>query len=342
MVAMEQRKLISRLRQWTTVRASNIYKSVLGGMGQINQWVLKKRFPYEAGLLNSIRANIELGTGFYDALSVTDGLVMGPWMRRSESMIDDVLHSGDFQLFAHDSLRYAMIVGSSGNCMRSQLDYLMSRLPTETLHWLLREPRIQGIPVNSVRFECSHNNIHHLHHLTLFEDYVNTAISDFNFIAEFGGGYGNMARLVKMMVPDVTYLIVDLPIFLLIQYAYLESVLGTGICNFIVGKNQPLKKAKINLMVCHSSYFVEHVFDMFISTMALSETTRMAQQAVFEAEFFGADYLLVSHQSTSERWKHAESLVKPINQQYEICFHGKLPYFDKDESYLLARKGEKD
>lgn len=316
-------------------------KSVLGALGRINQWVLKKRFPSEAGLLDGIRANIERGTGFYDVLSVADGLVMGPWMRRSESMVDDVLHSGDFQLFSHDSLRYAMIVGDGGTFMRSQLDYLMSRLPTEMLRWLLREPRIQGIPVNSVRFECSHNNIHHLHHITLFEDCLNTAISDLNCIAEFGGGYGNMARLVRMMAPDVTYLIIDLPIFLLIQYAYLETVLGAGICNFIVGKNQSLKEAKINLVVCQSSYSVEHAFDMFISTLALSETTRMAQQAVFEAGFFGADYLLLSHQTTSERWKHAESLVEPINQQYEICFHEKLPYFDKDESYLIARKGEK-
>ena len=315
-------------------------KSVFGLLGSINQWILNKRFPSEAGLMDGIRANIERGTGFYGALSIADGLVMGPWMRRCDSMVGDVLHSGDLQLFQHDSLRYAMIVGDGGKFMNRQLDYLMSRLPTDMLRWLLREPRIQGIPVNSERFECSHNNIHHLHHITLFEDYLNISISDLNYIAEFGGGYGNMARLVRMMVPDVTYLIIDLPIFLLIQYAYLETVLGAGICNFIVRKDQPLKEAKINLMVSQSTYSVDHVFDMFISTLALSESTRMAQQAVFEAGFFGADYLLVSHQARSERWKHAESFVEPINQQYEICFHGKLPYFDKDESYLIARKGE--
>ena len=318
MVAMQLRRLITRLRQW----------------------VLNKRFPSEASLMDGIRANIKRGTEFYDALVIADGLVMGPWMRRSDSMVDDVLHSGDLQLFLHDSLRYAMIVEDSGKFMNRQLDYLMSRLPTHMLRWLLREPRIQGIPVNSERFECSHNNIHHLHHITLFEDYLNTSISNLNCIAEFGGGYGNMARLVRMMVPDVTYLIIDLPIFLLIQYAYLETVLGTGICNFIVRQDQSLKEGKINLMVSQSTYSQDYVFDMFISTLALSESTRMAQQAVFEAGFFGADYLLVSHQTRSERWKHAESFVEPINQQYDICFHGKLPYFDKDESYLIARKDE--
>jgi hypothetical protein len=185
------------------------------------------------------------------------------------------------------------------------------------------------------------DDVLHSGEFSLFEDYLNTAISDLNCVPEFGGGYGNMARLVKMMAPDMTYLIIDLPIFLLIQYAYLETFLGTGICNFIVGNNQPLKEAKINLVVCQSSYSVDHALDMFISTLALSESTRMAQQAVLEAGFFGAEYLLISHQSTSERWKHAESLVDPINKQYEICFHGKLPYFDKDESYLIARKGER-
>jgi len=128
-------------------------KSVLGLAGSINQWVLNKRFPSEASLMDGIRANIKRGTGFYDALTIADGLVMGPWMKRSDSMVEDVLHSGDLQLFSHDSLRYAMMVDDSGKFMNRQLDYLMSCLPTDMLRWLLREPRIQGIPVNSERFE---------------------------------------------------------------------------------------------------------------------------------------------------------------------------------------------
>ena len=38
------------------------------------------------------------------------------------------------------------------------------------------------------------DDVLHSGEFSLFEDYLNTSISDLNCIAEFGGGYGNMAR----------------------------------------------------------------------------------------------------------------------------------------------------
>ena len=337
LVAMQPRRLARRLLQ-TRGTDHSLKSAYQKRWREFINWIGQKRFPPEADLLDSIRQNIERGTRFYKQLSIEGNLVDGPWMRRCKSIADDVLHSKDLRLFKHDSLRYSMIVEVGGSWMHSQLDYLSSQLSDETLGELLREPRIEGIPVNSIRFGCSHNNIHHLHHLVSFEDCSGIKISDLRWIVEFGGGYGNMARLVKMMSPGMTYLIIDLPIFLLIQFAYLETFLGRGICNFVVEADQPLEEFKINLIVGQSNYAIEHEFDLFISTMALSETSPIAQRAVLEARFFGAEHLLISHQSTSERWKYAESFVGPISQQYEIYLQERLSYFDKDEAYLFARK----
>ena len=211
---------------------------------------------------------------------------MGPWMQRVREMTEDVLRSDHPRLLGHESLRYAMILGAGGTWMRRQLPYLESRLSEPALRALLREPRIEGLPVNSLRYKCSHNNIHLLHHLVFFEEHSRSKIADFDHIVEFGAGYGNLARLAKQMAPDATLLLIDLPIFLLIQFAYLESVLGRGTCCFVTSENQPIEKGKINLLNVQSTYSISQKFDLFVSTIALSECTQAAQRAVIEARFF--------------------------------------------------------
>ena len=39
------------------------------------------------------------------------------------------------------------------------------------------------------------NKINHVYHLSILEDYLNIDLSKINYVFEFGGGYGCMARI---------------------------------------------------------------------------------------------------------------------------------------------------
>ena len=71
----------------------------------------------------------------------------------------------------------------------------------------------------------STNTIHHLYHLYKYLSYRNLKISEFKSkrIIEWGGGYGNMAKILIELGITGNYLIVDIPEFITIQYIYLAS-----------------------------------------------------------------------------------------------------------------------
>ena len=70
------------------------------------------------------------------------------------------------------------------------------------------------------------NSTHHLHHLMRFEQGTGRKRASFDSVVEFGGGYGNMARIVQNLGSCETYSIVDLLLFSCIQYVFPSTVAG--------------------------------------------------------------------------------------------------------------------
>lgn len=68
----------------------------------------------------------------------------------------------------------------------------------------------------------SGNRIHHAYHLKKFCDHSKKSLKEFEYIFEFGGGYGLMAKIFKKINKKSTYIIFDTAEVSLIQYYYLE------------------------------------------------------------------------------------------------------------------------
>jgi hypothetical protein len=67
------------------------------------------------------------------------------------------------------------------------------------------------------------NSIHQAFHLSQFQAQTRKRIGDFDFILEFGGGYGEMRRIVERLGFAGRYLIFDLPELNALQRYYLST-----------------------------------------------------------------------------------------------------------------------
>ena len=89
---------------------------------------------------------------------------------------------------------------------------------------VLRE-RGAGLPMPCVFYPRSSSNaIHHAYHLCRFEVETGLKVRDFGSIAEFGGGYGSLCRIVHGLGFRGRYVICDLPEQSALQRYYLDAV----------------------------------------------------------------------------------------------------------------------
>jgi len=119
---------------------------------------------------------------------------------------------------------------------------------------------------------------------------------DAEIIVEWGGGYGNMARIVRKVRSDVTYIIIDLPELLSLQYIYLYSVEGPESVR-TVGEDGRIERGKVNLLDSRRACLGNPKIrcDAFLSTWALTESPLQVQSAVAGEKFFGAEKMLFAY-----------------------------------------------
>jgi hypothetical protein len=148
-----------------------------------------------------------------------------------------------------------------------------------------------GLPVISdLQFLTSSNRAHHGCHLAYFYKLSGNKIWSANTIVEWGGGYGNMARIIRRMNPNITYIIVDLPELLALQYVYLGSLEGADKINVVASDKDLILANKVNLV--SSELLLADRFeikcDAFISTWALTECPEYIQKYVTDKFYFSA------------------------------------------------------
>lgn len=99
-----------------------------------------------------------------------------------------------------------------------------------------------GSPVRYFLYPYSSGNkIHQTFHLKKFNDFSKINLKEFNYVIEFGGGYGNMAKTFKRISPNINYIIFDTIEVNLLQYYYLKkSNIKVTMKNF--------KKKQVNLI----------------------------------------------------------------------------------------------
>ena len=148
---------------------------------------------------------------------------------------------------------------------------------------LFKDPNQYGSPMlfNINGEVYNPNDIHHLYHLCRYENAMGKIKSPTK-ILEWGGGYGNMCKVMNMVYGNLieSYTIIDLPKFTKISELYISTVCETMNHN--------------HFSIDDFKDKIESKYDMFLSTWALSESPTSCSSFLDENNFYGCSKFLVS------------------------------------------------
>ncbi len=296
-----------------------IGKLVFGPFRRINRAILKKK-QIELFRSKSIQENrfYALKEEFrnqnhvyekYDIKKFITPLWEG-FIEKISSKLTDHLTMGFLQ---DETLKYTMFFSPSiRKIPKIELKFIKTQITSQhNLRRILEEDYV-GLPqLSNLKYATSNNSIHHLYHILRFLNETNLDSNQIHTIIEWGGGYGNLAKIfIRLKNTSMTYIIIDLPFFTCLQWLYLSTVIGEDHVFLFQKPNDIVQEGKINLIpVC----FIESVnikADLFISTWGISESSKFAQDFVINTNFFKAPHILLCFQRKDENLPDAERVGK--------------------------------
>lgn len=220
---------------------------------------------------------------------------------------------------AHSTLVKTMVFSRRGGVKTTGdlIEQVISAFGERKARILLREDFIGQPTIQNVPFMTSANRAWHANHLSRYTGKCNKEIWDAPVLVEWGGGYGNMARIVRKMNPSITYIIIDLPEVLALQYVYLASLEGEESINLLTPENScQILPGKVNLISSHLvlSEDMPIKCEAFISTWAITESPRVAQEYVVKKDYFGAKNILLGFNLDEHNFIVNSSFDKPFQK----------------------------
>lgn len=217
------------------------------------------------------------------------------WRLRNGELAASVRPRPPRDFIRHPVIRFTMFV--DGRHSHEKLEVAESTLDPHALRRVLAEDPVGDPPPCSWAkgdVITSSNTIHHTYHLSRFMAATGADPSRIEGVVEWGGGYGNFAKLFRRLHGRApTYVIVDTPLFSCVQWLYLSAIFGPDEIEFITGEETPIAEGKINLVPITTIEQLAPRADLFVSTWALNESTIAAQRYVTEREWFAAPHLLL-------------------------------------------------
>ena len=132
-----------------------------------------------------------------------------------------------------------------------------------------------------------------------------------------------------------TYVIIDIPVSIKIQYYYLATVYGSENVNIFEDSNQ-IQAGKINLVRLSELENFNCKCDIFISSWAISESNKNSQDFVLNKNFYDAPYTVLFHQEKSKTHPYAEYLSEIMKEKHEVIENDDVPVFKK-QHYLITK-----
>jgi len=233
------------------------------------------------------------------------------WENYNKKLEKVFLPCPPFSFLRNPVIMYTMFVDAGGEWLRKELAFLEKKISKNKLKALLQEDYVGDPFLLNRTYLTSHNSIHHLYHLIRFFDKTRCNLDQINGIVEWGGGYGNMAKIFKRLKPEPsTYIIIDTPLFSCIQWLYLTTVFGVENVHLLQNAEDTIHPKKINLVpICLLDCF-EFSADLFISTWALSESSRYSQDYVVAHKWFDSNHILLAYQDSSKKLPDADRVGK--------------------------------
>jgi hypothetical protein len=202
------------------------------------------------------------------------------------------------------------------------------------------------LPRSSPQCNCSTNTLGHLFYLAKIMEYASGGGKqsiNINTVVEIGGGYGNLARLFKQILPDATLILIDLPEMVALQWFFLQCTLPNARVVFHSDSHQAIVPGAINLIPLSLLNDFSFKADVFVSTFALSECTEKFHEYVADKKFFNASLCYIAGQL--DGWnecnfeKHS-LLFRSVHHLYsQIICHPFHVFSSQPQSYeLIARR----
>jgi hypothetical protein len=191
-------------------------------------------------------------------------------------------------------------------------------------------------------FNCSTNTLGHLYYAAQTLEKEEGTNIQVKTIVEFGGGYGNLARIFKSIKPKSTVVIIDIPEVLAIQYFFLSSTLPNVKINMHATPPKSFEENCIHLVPVEYSERININSDLFISTFGLSEAHRDVQKVMVNKKFYNAKIIYISGQlnTWNGRFENHTLLFNGIRNHFnDVMFNPYHIYTKSPHSYeVIAAK----
>jgi hypothetical protein len=176
----------------------------------------------------------------------------------------------------------------------SQANYLgLERAYIEDKNVLIEESKVGNPPSDG-------NLIHQAYHLARFMDATGEDVRNYDYIFEFGGGYGCLCRLINELGFSGDYVIYDLSHFSALQRYYLDSCrIDAEYVSEIWDSKKLLLKTTNNSLQLSSSQIPTGKKSLFIAVWSLSETPLKLREKV-DLLLPHFDSFLLAYQNTFE------------------------------------------
>jgi len=280
----------------------------------------------------------ELNTNNIDSI---DKYIDPFWKGTIQKVEDFLLPIPPFNFLDFPEIMNTMVPQEFGDRFVYQYNYLKNKLTEPQLKTSIEE-NVVGDPTSGVvdfEITTSSNAVHQAYHIHNWLDKTKTNVNKVNTIFEWGGGYGNMAKLVKRIFDNknLTYILADIPIFCALQWLYLSSVFGEENINVITPTKQAVKPGKINIISVGSLKLLQGFKpDLFLSTWALSESQPEALE-VFDVLSGGIEHYLVAMHLGTDLF-NKETVQKLVSYlENEGCRKEKMEFFPQDEQYYFLK-----
>ena len=240
------------------------------------------------------------------------------------------------------------------NFWQKKLNSLQQRINKDDLSNFTRWPEIIGTMIASVHLsefdylknsnvlietklkpnsfkqfpQSSTNNVHHAYSLQLLKDYTNLNFDQYGTIVEFGGGYGNMCRLIKNMNHRGNYYIYDFKELNVIQQHYL-------------GKNEITE----NVYYLNDGNLINPVItkdNLFIALWSLTESpSEQRDKLMSDLNIFNCDYILIGFVNSFDGNENIEWLSNDVSpKSKDMGYDIKINEIEhmKNNFYLMAKR----
>ena len=228
------------------------------------------------------------------------------WKNFNDKAVSSFIPEPSFSFLNDGTIMLTMFGGSSFD---EEIAYLEKHYKKSELSRLLLEDYVGNPLIVSNKYITSFNSVRQLYLLSFYFKKAKLSPDTLSMIVEWGGGYGNMAKLVhRMSARRLTYVMTDTPLFCCIQWLYLSTIYGAKQVRLITSPNDRIRKGVITIIPIGllDSYTNQLRADLFISTWGLSESSKFSQDFVAKRKWFGAKHIFLGYQKSSKNLPTAE------------------------------------